>query len=256
MHLWRYVFASQYVHDRIVMDIACGVGYGTRYLAEKGAKKVFGVDLDTDALKFADNQYNFPNIQYVHGNGLRLPFEDDSIDTIISFETIEHIPVEQQEAFVAEIHRIVKSQGVFLCSSLNHEFSPGHVDHTREFLPNELFGMIRRYFGQVREYGQFISAEDLAFQQAQIRRLGFQLKRKRNILLRRAGNWFRADPARMVLRNLIKHVFRRNKRPGPLRKPVYLTDTLIAALDPQYAPVPLSENNIGVLFDPIAVCFK
>jgi len=137
MHLWRYVFAGQYVHDRVVMDIACGVGYGTRHLAEMGAKNIFGVDLDSVALKYAETAYNFSKIQYVQGNGIQLPFEDDSIDIVVSFETIEHIPVKQQDAFVEEIHRVVRPHGMFLCSSLNHEFSPGHVDHTREFLPNE-----------------------------------------------------------------------------------------------------------------------
>jgi len=256
MHLWRYVFTGEYVRDRVVMDIACGVGYGTRFLGERGAKKVFGVDLDANSLRFARSSYNFHNIKYIHANGLQLPFENESIDIAVSFETIEHLPIEHQEAFVAEIHRVVRPQGMFICSSLNHEFSPGHVDHTREFLPNELFSMIGSHFGQIQEYGQYISAEDLAFQRLQTRRIGFQLRRKRNILLRRARNWFRAEPARMVLRNLIKRVLRRNNSPRPPREPVYLTDTLIGNLDPQYAPVLLSEGNAGALFDPIAVCFK
>jgi ubiquinone/menaquinone biosynthesis C-methylase UbiE len=256
MHLWRYVFTGEYVRDRVVMDIACGVGYGTRYIAERGAKIVFGVDLDSGSLGFANSSYNLHNIQYVQGNGIQLPFKDESVDVAVSFETIEHIPIKHQEAFVAEIHRMLRPQGAFICSSLNHKYSPGHVDHTREFLPDELFGMIGCHFGQVQEYGQYISAKDLAFQRSQTRRIGFQLTRKRNILLHRVRNWFRADQSRIVLRDLIKRVLHRKNDHAPPRDPVYMTESLISGLDPQYMPVPLSCGNGGVLFDPVAVCYK
>lgn len=60
----------------------------------------------------------------------------------------------------------------------------------------------------------------------------------------------------MALRDLIKQVLRRKHRLVSHREPVYLTDTLIADLDPQYEPMLLSENTTGVLFDPIAIGIK
>ena len=41
-HINRYAFASHFVKDKIVLDIACGTGYGSSYLNKKGAWTVMG----------------------------------------------------------------------------------------------------------------------------------------------------------------------------------------------------------------------
>lgn len=256
MHLWRYIFAARFVRDRVVLDIASGVGYGTHHLAMQGAKNVVGVDLSERALLYANASFNLPTIDYVEGNGVLLPFADDSIDIAVSFETIEHVPIGLQEAFVAEIHRVVKPQGMFLCSSLNHQYSPGHADHTREFLPSELFELIRRNFGEVQEYGQFITHQDFAFQQSQTQQFSFKVRRKRKLLRRAIARWFKADPARLPWFNIIRQLIPKNRNENVDRKPVYLTDSLIDSLDPQYEPRLISQNKVDILFDPVAVGIK
>jgi 2-polyprenyl-3-methyl-5-hydroxy-6-metoxy-1,4-benzoquinol methylase len=44
-HLHRYAIARDYVKDKIVLDIACGEGYGSNLLAEN-ATAVTGIDID------------------------------------------------------------------------------------------------------------------------------------------------------------------------------------------------------------------
>lgn len=36
-HFERYKFASKYVKGRSVLDIACGIGYGSKFLMDGGA---------------------------------------------------------------------------------------------------------------------------------------------------------------------------------------------------------------------------
>ena len=42
-HIARYEFASELVVGKTVLDVACGSGYGSVMLGEKGAKRVLGV---------------------------------------------------------------------------------------------------------------------------------------------------------------------------------------------------------------------
>src|SRR5438034_11094846 len=44
-HLHRYAFATQFVRNKRVLDLASGEGYGSNLLA-KTAKQVVGVDID------------------------------------------------------------------------------------------------------------------------------------------------------------------------------------------------------------------
>jgi len=52
----------------------------------------------------------------VHGNGLTLPFESASFDLIVSTQVIEHVP--HDRAFLSEIARVVKSEGICVVSSV------------------------------------------------------------------------------------------------------------------------------------------
>jgi ubiquinone/menaquinone biosynthesis C-methylase UbiE len=255
MHIWRYVFASEFVKDRIVLDVACGVGYGTHFLEKRGARRVIGIDLSGKTLKFALDVYRRPNIDFVLGNALFLPFPDNLLDIAVSFETIEHIPIGQQEAFVAEIHRSLKPGGILLCSTPNHEFSPGHVDHTREFLPNSFFRLMSERFSTVLRYGQFITSEDLAFQQSQIEKTSFRIRRARNIFLRKLGIWLNLTPTRVQIKKIIKNTFGINHVNINL-EPAFITDSLLQSLSRDYSPKPIMADSDPVLFGLLALCYK
>jgi predicted RNA methylase len=50
-HIARYLFAARFVANKVVLDAACGSGYGSAYLRHSGAKQVVGVDLCAEALE-------------------------------------------------------------------------------------------------------------------------------------------------------------------------------------------------------------
>ena len=49
IHLKRYEFAKTYMKGKLILDVACGVGYGARYLSDAG-NRVIGVEIDSDQL--------------------------------------------------------------------------------------------------------------------------------------------------------------------------------------------------------------
>jgi|Deesub1362B_J571_1020462.scaffolds.fasta_scaffold00891_7 ubiquinone/menaquinone biosynthesis C-methylase UbiE len=154
-HVMRYVFASNYVKNKIVLDVACGAGYGSHFLAIKGAKKVYGVDIDENALKIAKTYYVHPNVEYIKGDVLKLPFPNNFFDIVVSFETIEHIS--DTEKYITEIKRVLKPRSIFICSTPNIKYTKHPKYHVHEFYPKEFWELVERNFKGVERYGQYIS---------------------------------------------------------------------------------------------------
>ena len=92
-HKNRYDFACQVLDQykpNNILDLACGIGYGSRILADKLHCLVTGVDIDKGAIEYAKNHYNGANIEHVCADARELEFKQN-FDAIVSFETIEHI---------------------------------------------------------------------------------------------------------------------------------------------------------------------
>jgi len=115
-HLFRYAFAKAYCYNSVVLDAAMGCGYSSLIL---NCKEYIGVDIDENMAAFP-NQYYKPiinNASYLCGSVLDLPVDDHSIDTYISFETIEHLQPTDLNKYFAEVKRVLKKNGFFLCST-------------------------------------------------------------------------------------------------------------------------------------------
>jgi 2-polyprenyl-3-methyl-5-hydroxy-6-metoxy-1,4-benzoquinol methylase len=154
LHLKRYEFARPLCRAREVLDAACGVGYGTAYLAEE-AGRVIGVDVDADAIAYAGARYARRNVEFVQQDLADLDLPEDSFDVVVSFETIEHL--EQPEAFLAHAARVLRADGVFIVSTPRVDettTSPENPFHTLELSRNDFEAMLGRHFGAVELYGQ------------------------------------------------------------------------------------------------------
>ena len=82
-----------------------------------------------------------------------LPFEDDTFDTVVCFEVIEH--VERQRDALDELKRVLRPSGVLLISSPNRDvYPPGNPHHVREYRPEELQAELEERFENVKLYRQ------------------------------------------------------------------------------------------------------
>jgi SAM-dependent methyltransferase len=176
-HWHRYHFASRWVRGKRVLDVACGEGYGSALLA-RDALHVTGVDLSPAAIEHARNAYgNLGNAQFVCAQCTRLPLADASIDVAVSFETLEHIS--GQEAFLDELARVLKPDGVLILSCPNKlEYSDrrgfANEFHVKELYRDELARLVGRNFPNAAWYGQkpgffsVIAPESQAGREAQL----------------------------------------------------------------------------------------
>ncbi len=145
-HLARYEFAARYVSGATVADIACGTGYGCRVLIEQGgASHVYGVDVCPQAIEYATAQHGVDSAEFRVADACDSGIPDQSVDCVVSFETIEHVP--DDEGLIDEFFRILKPDGLLICSTPNAwplEIAPHHV---REYDRESFRAILGRRFG-------------------------------------------------------------------------------------------------------------
>jgi hypothetical protein len=89
-HTARYEYAARTIPaGSKVIDFACGVGYGSRILAEAG-HTVLGFDVDPAALAYAREHYAHENIGFVLMDAAA-PGPLPPMDVAVCFETVEHV---------------------------------------------------------------------------------------------------------------------------------------------------------------------
>lgn len=141
-HFFRYLKASDYIEDGdLVLDIACGVGYGTNMLSsESNANSVIGVDIDAKTIGYAEKAFSNQRTQFKCASALdRTLFQSESFNKIVSFETIEH--VEEDEELVRNLYHWLNKEGMLIASVPNEEVFPFSKDevpyHVRHYTPDE-----------------------------------------------------------------------------------------------------------------------
>ena len=135
-HVSRYQWAAQAAKDRVVLDAGCGTGYGTRLLAEGGAREVVGIDL-AEAVLEAVAPTMPDSVRLQTGDLRKLEVPDNTFDLIVCFEVIEHF--EDPFTVLDELIRVLAHDGLLLISSPNRGvYQPGNPHHLHEFTAVEL----------------------------------------------------------------------------------------------------------------------
>ncbi len=168
-HFARYAFASRLSRRKRVLDAGCGAGYGTAELA-RGAATVVGLDVSSDALKFARLNYPLPNAGFLQASCAALPFAGGSFDLVTVFEVIEHI--REWRECLREIRRVLAPAGQCVISTPNRDYyaeSRGTTGpnpyHEHEFSFEEFSDELSAVFPHVSMFVQN-HAEGLVFQPA------------------------------------------------------------------------------------------
>lgn len=151
-HLHRYAIVKDYVKDKVVLDIACGEGYGANLISTT-AKFVYGVDIDDIIIQEAKIKYRKENLEYLTGSAIRIPLNDNSIDVVVSFETIEHL--DKHLEMIDEIKRVLTSNGMLIISSPDKLFYSdarnfNNQFHVKELYKQEFVDLISKSFSKIQ----------------------------------------------------------------------------------------------------------
>jgi len=147
----RYLFCNKYIKRKKVLDIPCGVGWGTSLL--KRAISIIGIDISKEAINYAKKHYEKKNRKFYVGDMQYVPLEDDSIDVIICLEGFEHIPKDIGARFIEESKRVLRQEGLLImtCPVLNEYGKPtGNPYHLNEYPEYELIEILNKNFKILR----------------------------------------------------------------------------------------------------------
>lgn len=145
--LIAYLEAAKLVAGDL-LELGSGEGYGIQYLGPK-VKRYVAVDkYETNAVK--NDRVEFLQMTIPPLKGI----EDNTFDFVVTFQVIEHI--EEDNAFVSEIHRVLKPGGKLICTTPNIKMSltrnPWHV---REYTVDGLKTLFSKYFDKVETKGVY-----------------------------------------------------------------------------------------------------
>jgi SAM-dependent methyltransferase len=107
-------FASENKAKGRMLDLGCGPGQTTRYLADAGIKDITGTDLAPRMIEVA-KKIN-PKLAFETADMLSLSYADASFGSAIAFYAIVHFDYNQLETAFSEVKRVLKTGGDFLFS--------------------------------------------------------------------------------------------------------------------------------------------
>jgi len=155
-HFCAYKYAQSLVGGKEVLDIGCGEGYGSDFLAGS-AKSVLGIDYDAAIIDYAKDKYQKLKLEFLVLDIKDLDSLSRKFDVICSFQNIEHI--QDTEKLLKNISNLLNDHGVFICSTCNIKDAsanskiPFNKFHVKEYGPIEFKVLLERYFRRVEIMG-------------------------------------------------------------------------------------------------------
>lgn len=160
-----------------VLELGCGRAEKTRLLAETGRPREI-VALEVDNIQHARNLEitDLPTVSFRHGGAEAIQADDNSVDIVLMFKSLHHVPMEQMDQALSEIARVLKPGGMAWISEpvyagdLNEVFRLFHDEKTvreaafaaicravedgRLLLEKELFFNTRSFFENFAQFDQ------------------------------------------------------------------------------------------------------
>lgn len=155
-HLARYVFALRYCVGKTVLDAACGEGYGSALIANV-ANAVHGIDIDQESIDLANAKYRPSNLALsfatcdLESGTFFAPAGSTFFDTIVSFETIEHLA--NPDHFLRNVKDRLPVGGKFVFSIPRMSFVRFHK---QVYNLQEAQALIKKHFKKCDWYGQIL----------------------------------------------------------------------------------------------------
>lgn len=126
------------------LDICCGAGTNTVYLAEKGFD-VTGIDISSKAVEYAREKAEKAGakIRLLVQSFLHLPFEDEEFDLVLDIGCFHHVRVEDRATFIEGVHRVLKMGGTYFLVCFSYRNGPAWNHFTEEQIAQVFSGYFR-----------------------------------------------------------------------------------------------------------------
>lgn len=160
-----------------ICELGCGNAQKTRHIASSGVNRKITA-LEVDEIAHAKNLQitDLPNVTFLLSGAQDIPLGDGSVDVVMMFKSLHHVPTNLMERSLLEIHRVLKPgglayisepvyAGVFndLLSLFNDEKEVRESAFAclRNAVESGLFGLVEEvFFNTPRHYAHYAEFEN------------------------------------------------------------------------------------------------
>jgi ubiquinone/menaquinone biosynthesis C-methylase UbiE len=141
--LVEYV-AKKLVRKGKTLDLCCGAGTNTVYLAQNGFD-VTGIDISLTAVAYAKAKAAQANvkIRFFVQNFLKLPFNNEGFDFVHDMGSFHHVKPEDRQTFIQGVDRVLKAGGTHMLTAFSYKNGLGWNHFTKP----RLVALFSSYFG-------------------------------------------------------------------------------------------------------------
>ena len=131
------------------LELGCGEGRGVGLISQQ-AKTYLALDKIPEVINKLSAEY--PHLSFSQAVFPPMDFPDESFDTIVNFQVIEHI--QDDKLFLKEIARMLRPRGRAIITTPNNKMTLSRNPwHTREYTGDQLKDLAAKYFSKVEMKG-------------------------------------------------------------------------------------------------------
>lgn len=103
--------------DKHILELGCGSAEITRNIASSGNNRQITA-LEVDQIAHAKNLQitDLPNVNFGLAGAQDIPLQDASVDVVLMFKSLHHVPLELMTTSMREVWRVLKPGGLFYIS--------------------------------------------------------------------------------------------------------------------------------------------
>lgn len=156
----RYKFASKMLENNKnieLLELGCNEGIGTYFFEQtKSYKKIVGIDLDGEGIKWAKENITNNCIEFIEDNFMGKKYGE--FDAVVSLDVIEHIETAQEQQFMETICSNLKDTGTVIIGTPNENMDPyaseaSKIGHINLYDQKRLYKLLNQYFHNVFIFG-------------------------------------------------------------------------------------------------------
>jgi len=148
-----------------VLDLGCGTGRHTIYLAKQGFD-TYGFDMSKTGIEYTKKRLKAQRLNahvFVHDMSKRFPLRNNFFDGIVSIQVIDHNTIRGLKRTIREIHRILRKNGMVFVTVQSRKSLAGSKhrflsEYTYIPLDGSEKGLLHHYFTSRtlrQEFNQF-----------------------------------------------------------------------------------------------------
>ncbi len=99
--------------NKHILELGCGGAEKTRDIATSGVnRRITALEVDEIAHQKNLQIGDLPNVKFVLSGAQAIPLGDESVDIVMMFKSLHHVPIELMEISLREIRRVLKPGGL------------------------------------------------------------------------------------------------------------------------------------------------